>query len=207
MSDTKDEGSPLQKTPYQRVELINKIAGNYASGNWADIQRQFKIFFSEVVELAEGIDTQNVAMVRDGAADVRVTIYGLQFLLGVAGDKDFHAVADALMTRFDRDYDNAVLTSIKYKERGVPTFSRETEVEGVYYYATIVAEDCVDQTNGEHLPKGKFLKSHAYHKEALDPIADRFADRLLETAGPSDFSAVRHAMDAMRKSLENRDQQ
>lgn len=196
-----------KQPPYNRVELINRIAGNYASGNWEDIRRQFRIFFGEVVELAEGIDLQNEKMVRDGAADVRVTIYGLQFLMGAAGEKDFHDVADALMTRFDRDYDNAVLTSIKYRDRGVPTLTRETEVDGVYYYATIVAEDCVDQTNGEALTKGKFLKSHAYRKEELEPLADRFAERLLETAGPTDFSAVRHAMDAMRKSLEKRDAQ
>lgn len=208
MSETPEEGSPLPKTPYERVELINKIAGNYASGNWSDIHRQFKIFFSEVVELAEGIDNRDVKMTRDGAADVRVTIYGLQFLLGCAGDKDFHDVADALMSRFDRDYDNAVLTSIKYRDRGVPTMTRETQVEGVYYYATIVAEDCVDKTNGEALPKGKFLKSHAYRKEELEPLADRFADRLMETVDAGEgFSAVRHAMDAMRKSLEKREQQ
>lgn len=165
-------------TPYEQVAVINTIAGNIPEANWDNLRRQFKIFFSEVVELARAFDEKDINGMRDAIADITVTNCGFPFFLNCDGGQDFLHVANSLLTRFDSSYEDAVLTAIKYKDRGVKTTFRETVYDGVSYWATVVAEESTDNVTGETLPVGKFLKSHKYRLPVFDPIAENTISRL-----------------------------
>lgn len=174
----------------QRTAKLNMVAGNARTGNWADIRRQFNILASEFAELAAAIDRQDIDQVRDGTADLTVVGGGLGFIAGFDANDDFNDVMDSLFTRFDVNIENAELTLEKYRNRGVPCHTRRTEVDGVTYYATIVSEDCVDQTNGERLKKGKFLKSVFYSTPKLREMDEEFTVSLLLSAGEVGDKAV-----------------
>lgn len=167
-----------------KIKAVNHIAGNVRTGDWRDLQKQLQMFVNEQKELHKAFLNRDVNELRDVLADLQVFLIGAQVRLGcpAAGDQDNNDVADALLTRFDRNMADALLTQQKYINKGMVTEIRETTSGGVTYYANISAIDQVDQTNGEFFKAGKFLKSYQFREPVLAPLSALDMENLEATA-------------------------
>ena len=160
--------------PFETVQRLNNIAGNQSDQGWDAAEAQMKIIDLEYTELQEGIASRDIEQVRDGIADVMVTVLGLAHRTGIDAAADFKVVTDALMSRFDLSKANQQLTKEKYAGMGVDTVCREVNYEGTTYYVTISS---VNQTskpiNGskeEFFPAGKWLKSVKTQQPVFDSL-------------------------------------
>lgn len=124
-----------------------------------------------------GIDEElaspvNRYKVRGELQDVLVTTYGLAYYLQVDADDDHREVSRANLSKFDPTMDLAIITQMKYRDLGVSTDIRRTEVHWPHfqgaYYANIVSED-VTGTDGKFYPKGKFVKSIRFEEPRYKP--------------------------------------
>lgn len=160
-------------TNFERVSLINATAGNVVSPTWATVERQFKIISREYDELSGHVSERdagvNLDKLRDDICDVLVTTYGLGFLLGIDVDADMVVATEALKSRFDRTYEDYLLTQEKYAKLGVDVHCREVEQRGEKYFVTICTND-VTGNDGEKYVKGKWLKSYKFHEPVYAPI-------------------------------------
>lgn len=152
-------------TNFERVIKLNDAAGNTKTPTWDVANKQLKLIDLEFNELKKAVANGDVLKLRDGIADVLVTAYGLAHRLGIDADKDMGSVCDALWSRFDNSESNAQATKEKYLKLGVPTFIRNSLVDGVVMFITIVECDTTG-LDDEFYPAGKWLKS-AFYKEPV----------------------------------------
>lgn len=153
------------KTNFELVALLNNCAGNIIDPSWEVADKQMKIVQLEYDELVDGVKTKDLDKVRDGIADVLVTVYGLAHRLGLDADDDFLTVVNSLYnslySRFDTTEEGAMLTHEKYAKIGVDTYYIATISDNVKRYITRVKVDCVG-SDGETYPKDKWLKSYKF---------------------------------------------
>lgn len=157
---------------FQRVLLINQIAAKDAGSKeptWQAAIQQQKVIESEWQEVKEAIEKRDITALRDGIADLLVTAYGMGAVLGFDCNDDMAAVTTALLTRFDTTEEDAVKTRAKYKELGVVTYTELSIVDGAMWYVTKSTRD-QHGINNEFYPAGKFLKSHRFKTEVLEPL-------------------------------------
>lgn len=154
---------------FQRVALINTIAGNKPNDSWDGLKKQMKIIDGEYKELSEGVELHDLHEMVDGAADTLVTVYGILFRAGVNADLIMEEVCSSLLTRFDLTEEDALKTKTKYHDMGIETLTRDVFVDGTCYRVTISSKDQVD-AKGEKFPEGKFLKSWKFRQPNLKPL-------------------------------------
>lgn len=156
---------------FQKIEVVNQIAGNTRRGNWADAQKQTHMTVVEMRELIKALEERCPTRLRDAYCDLIVFAVGGLYRIGADGQKDMHAVTDALLTRFDRTMEDALKTKDKYLALDVETETRTTVVDGTTYYVTVSSKD-QHGNNGEHYTAGKFLKSYQYDDATLLPMVE-----------------------------------
>ena len=149
----------LRLTNFERDCLLNETAGNTNQDSWDSVESQLKFIESEFAELKKALAERDRTGVRDGIADVLVTVHGLAFRLNIDADADHYAVALSNFSKFDETQDSALATKKKYEALNVETFVRTTKVSNdKVLYVTVSAKDQVGN-DGKSYPKGKFLKS------------------------------------------------
>ena len=161
--------SKLERTPtnFEKATMINRIAGKIPEKpTWQHAEQQLKVIRSEFNEIVKAIEERNMDKLRDAIADVCVTAYGMGSIIGFDVDDDYGKVINSLFTRFDETEEDARLTSEKYKQLGVLTYTQRTEVDGRVWFATKSTEDQVGN-DGDDYPRDKFVKSHKFHQPIL----------------------------------------
>lgn len=167
---------------FQKIEVVNQIAGNTRRGNWADAQKQAHMTVVELRELIKSIEERDLKELRDVYCDLIVFATGGLFRLGADTHKDMHRVADALLTRFDRTPEDALKTKDKYIALAVETETRTTVVDGVTYYVTVSTKDQIGN-DGEQYTAGKFLKSYQFSTATFEPFSEEITEQLEASAG------------------------
>lgn len=173
---------------FQKIEVVNHIAGNTRRGNWADAQKQAHMTVVEMRELVEALEKRDATKLRDAYCDLIVFAVGGLFRIGSDANTDMHAVTDSLLTRFDRTMEDAVKTQEKYNVLAVETEVRTTVVNGTNYFVVVSAKDQIGN-NGEHYTAGKFLKSYQYSNPTLQQLSGDVVEQLEASSGvPSTHS-------------------
>lgn len=167
---------------FQKIEVVNQIAGNTRRGNWGDAQKQAHMTVVELRELVKSIEERDIKELRDVYCDLIVFATGGLFRLGADTHRDMHAVTDALLTRFDRTMEDALKTRKKYLDLGVETETRVTTIDGVTYHVTVSTKDQID-IHGEQYTAGKFLKSYQFSVATLQPLPEAAQQELEASAG------------------------
>lgn len=71
------------KTAFEHVSDMNTLVGNLPTSSYDDIRSQMDIIAEEVYELRDAIEDEDLTEVRDGVADVKVTVFGLMHRMKV----------------------------------------------------------------------------------------------------------------------------
>ena len=130
-------------------------------------------------EAQEGIDAIEAAIkagqteltqeqtqaVRDAYADVRVLLDGAAQMANFPWLRDYKAVLQSLITRFDSEGADAVKTQIKYEKIGVETRIHEDPETGMKVNIVVDGSKSADPSE---YPEGKWLKSHQYEQPTFD---------------------------------------
>lgn len=158
---------PPRQHPQDVVNRINAIAGTRNENRWEDIERQILMAQEEFNnELLRDLKARDRLKLRDSLADVLVFLFGVASVSDIDVAADFTVVTDALLSRFDSDMANAMITHRQYADRGVETSIRKTEIDGVDYFVNFSVKDQT-ANSGEFIKEGKWLKSHKYHNPVL----------------------------------------
>lgn len=174
------------KTAFQKIAFFNSLIGNTNSADLSGLDAQFHCIKEEFQELeAALIGMKRVALtlsiddpkresshayffqeLRDGIADVLVTVYGLAHRAGIDADADLEAVNVSNMSKFIKGdgqaaREEAVATAMRI---GIEARFDET-ANGIWAITSLF-----DQTgsDGKFYPKGKLLKPSTY-KEPVFP--------------------------------------
>ncbi|MCV6590930.1 MAG: nucleoside triphosphate pyrophosphohydrolase family protein [Marinobacterium sp.] len=152
---------------FSDVSLLNTAFGNQkgdiTNPEWQRARRQLQLIQEEMAELVEGIETSNIAEVRDAIADVLVTTYGMAHILGIDADADMAAVQASNMSK---------LCQSETEIQDTLTFYREEKGLDVYSGGELprawVKSSC-DQTgsDGKFYPAHKFLKNTRWFEPEL----------------------------------------
>jgi hypothetical protein len=122
----------------------------------------------EVEELFVALAARDVEATRDALCDIMVFALGGYHFLGYDADQDMNAVLDGVMTRFCKDQDELTKTCAYWAERGIT----DVYTQGVFPMLCIKAARNQTATNGEVVPKGKFLKSVGYRQTVFPPAPE-----------------------------------
>ena len=76
--------------------------------------------------------------------------------MGLNADEDMQEVVRCVLTRFCKDEDHLIRTSMHYAQKGVVHYAEGT-------FPRVCLKSSFDQGDGEY-PKGKFLKSLGYEQ-------------------------------------------
>lgn len=138
----------------------------------------------EVRELLVAIKERDVVKTRDALCDIMVFALGAYHFLGYDADADMAAVLDGVMTRFCRDQTELDATIAKWAARGVTDVYTQGQFPRLCVKA---ASDQTDTVDGEHIPKGKFLKSVGYRDTVFPPAPEptHVRDMPLPQAAPA----------------------
>ena len=152
---------------FECSQLFNRCIGN-AQGDpnhpdWDALLKQFLLIQEEFHELATAIATQDLHELRDGAADLLETTYGLFHRAGFDANADYEAVYNSNMSKFCQTLEEAQATQDQYAAGGVNSTQRLCEG----YYAVVSSCDQTD-VEGRFSPKGKLLKSINFHLPQFD---------------------------------------
>lgn len=164
----------IQMSGFQKIALLNDLAGNFSNGGWDAIDAQFKLIQSEFKELKDEIDARNVNKLRGELADMLVVIYGLAHRLGCDADADLHEVVLSNLTKFDpSDNPEAIQATVsKHLKNAIETVQIEVDDplrDDGSTRKLYVTRSAFDQTgnDGKGYPKGKWLKSAAFVEPEL----------------------------------------
>lgn len=179
-------------TNFGMMAVINELAGNHRNGGWDAIDAQLKLIQSEFNELKDkGIAARNVKELRDGIADLLVTVYGLAHRAGIDADADFFEVVISNMSKFDPEQptDDVLKTVAKYAAVGVETvqlMSPDPFADPQDDKMLLVTKSSYDQSgsDGKDYPAGKWLKSHNF-EEPVFPALEPFVEFKLGLLGES----------------------
>ncbi len=149
-------------TTFEKNSLMNIAFGNPAGDkhapNWAAIERQAKIMFSEAKEVMAAVEARDFVALVDGQGDVTVTNDGLAHIMGVDGDAVLDAVYQSNMSKFCANDAEVLATISKYEALGV-----ELTVHGEFPFKFVKSAK-EQQLKGETIPAGKFLKGISYRE-------------------------------------------
>ncbi|MFH2134057.1 MAG: nucleoside triphosphate pyrophosphohydrolase family protein [Pseudomonadota bacterium] len=155
---------------FKRVSDMNTAFGNQKGDpvniDWHRLEKQCKNILGEYKELLEALEARDLDGVRDALCDINVFSLGAHHFMGIDADADMDAVVDGVLTRFCKDEADLEATKVKYNALGV-----EYYVEGGYPYVCLKSSKDQDDINGEHFPKGKFLKSASFNEPVLPKVA------------------------------------
>lgn len=149
------------------VSFLNTVFGNQqgdlSNPDWQKAAKQLHLIQEEMAELVEGIDTKNIAEVRDAIADVLVTTYGMAHILGIDADADMAAVQESNLSKLCKTEQEIENTLAFYQqEKGLDVYSGG-ELPEAY------VKSAKDQTgtDGKFYPAHKFLKNTNWHEPKL----------------------------------------
>ncbi len=164
-------------TMAEAMAFMNEAFGNpeVAKDNpayWTRVLKQTQIMFEEAKEtLEKGAEAKNMQEVRDGIADVLVTILGLAHIAGIPAEEDMDAVLESNLSKICKDIDSVMVTRAKYLDLGLRTYMEPSTAGG---YVVKVDGDQKDN-GGKFFPDGKFLKCAVGYKEPVfTPLEHNF---------------------------------
>lgn len=170
---------------FQKVSNFNALGGNDNKGDWSVADFQLKLIKDEFNELCDGVESRDINEVRDGIADVLVTVYGLAHRLGIDADEDMEEVCESNMSKFDKTMDDAIVTQNKYRQIGVETtihVVQGTVFNGFDFDSVplYVIKSSFNQTgkDGKNYPANKILKSHKFKEPQFKPLPADVLERL-----------------------------
>ena len=158
---------------FTQIAAINEMVGNHAGSERQALIRQAKILRSEIDELIEGLEANDMHEIRDGQADVAFVLAGFEHMSGIPIVPDLQAVIRSNLSKFDRTHLDAILTAEKYDALGlktrcevrtVPAELREQLGESVY----VTYVDGNQLFNDKSVPDGKWMKSHKFQEPVFD---------------------------------------
>lgn len=160
---------------------INQIVGKTFNGDWEAVEKQFGLFYSEVMELKETIDNRTVGAMMMEQGDCLFTLagfFGINGTLFTVND-DFKAICDNQFDKFDTTPEDALKTANKYTEAGMVVLTRDVvdPNSGKTFYITLSAKDQND-LKGRLAVKNKWLKSHKYKELVFSEIPSYVVDKL-----------------------------
>lgn len=149
------------------VSLLNTVFGNLKgdlnSPDWQKAAKQLQLIQEEMAELVEGIETKNVAEVRDAIADVLVTTYGMAHILGIDADADMSAVQASNMSKLCKTEQEIETTLAFYRdEKGLDVYAG-----GDLPQAWVKSRKDQTGTDGKFYPANKFLKNTNWFEPEL----------------------------------------
>lgn len=161
-----------QMSNFKMMAMLNNLAGNGSNAGWEAIEKQLKLVKDELKELSDGIDVKDIHELRDGIADVLVTIYGLAHRAGIDADADLLEVVLSNLTKFDPNgTDDIQRTVKKYLDIGVETVQL-ANANPVGEGELLVTKSAYDQngTDGKGYPAGKWLKSANFEEPVFPAL-------------------------------------
>ncbi len=156
-------------TMAEAMAFMNEAFGNPEVAKddpayWSRVLKQTQIMFEEAKEtLEKGAEVRNMTEVRDGIADVLVTILGLAHIAGIPAEEDMDAVLESNLTKICKDMEAVIATKTKYMRLGLHTRMEESIAGG---YVIKVDGDQKDN-EGKFFPDGKFLKCAIGYREPV----------------------------------------
>lgn len=149
------------------VSFLNTVFGNeqgdLENPNWEKAGKQLHLIQEELAELVEGIDTKNIAEIRDAVADILVVTYGMAHIMGIDADKDMAAVQASNLSKLCKTQEEIDQTLAFYEtEKGLEVYAGG-ELPEAYIKSS------KDQTgsDGKFYPAHKFLKCINWHEPEL----------------------------------------
>jgi len=154
-------------TNFEKSSEFNTLFGNErgdpSNVDWDAARAQFALILEEFTELSLAIGEHNIKEVRDGAADLLETTYGLLHRLGFDANKDYDAVYRSNMSKFCEYRSTAEATRNRYLMMGVSCYIKQIDK----YYAVISKYDQKDD-KGKTYAAGKLLKSIEYKEPVFE---------------------------------------
>lgn len=142
---------------------VNAISGktppNESCFDWKLGENQLRLIESELIETRKACNQNDLSEFVDGICDVLMTTFGQAARNNFPIEEAFYLMSSSLLTRFDRNMDDAILTMEKYRLLGITTKVDKRIVNDVEYYVVTV-----DGDQGPEYPDNKFLKSVNYQK-------------------------------------------
>ncbi|MBY4677109.1 nucleoside triphosphate pyrophosphohydrolase family protein [Marinobacterium arenosum] len=150
------------------VSFLNTVFGNQkgdpSQPDWQKAAKQLQLIQEEMAELVEGIDTHNLAEVRDAIADVLVTTYGMAHILGIDADRDMAAVQQSNLSKLCKTEQEIEDTLAFYRqEKGLEVYAG-----GELPEAYVKSAKDQEGKDGKFYPAHKFLKNINWHEPVLD---------------------------------------
>lgn len=171
------------KTAFQKIAFFNQLIGNDnaattagLAAQFACVEEEFKELQAGLVHYCQGVESINkgdytaeevfgvggfqegIRELRDGIADVLVTVYGLAHRAGIDADHDLECVNKSNMSKF-LTTENQDAESMEITLRlGIGTLTHET-APGIF---AVTSERDATGKDGKFYPKGKLLKPSTY---------------------------------------------
>lgn len=144
--------------------LIGNPLGDVADLDWPKIKIQFDLIKEEFEELEQAVAAKDFTELRDGAADILVTTYGLVHMVGIDADSDMREVHSSNMSKFCTSREDALATAQKYEDIGLEVMFRYPNDELI----AVVSAKSQDDNSFKYYPKGKLLKSVSFIEPNLN---------------------------------------
>lgn len=149
-------------TAFKQISFFNQLIGNDQSNLHTSLKQQLAMVKEEFEELCAGVHAHDMTEIRDGIADVLVTVYGLAFRAGIDADADLQQVQESNMSKFvSGSIDDAFKAASEVvDDTGLAVDFNET-APGLW--AITSAKDQTGR-DGKLYPAGKLLKPRTYFK-------------------------------------------
>lgn len=174
------------KTAFQKIALFNSLIGNPNSDTIEGWMTQFEIINEEYKELRDALAAYQAADwacqldaspenydllakarkdVRDGCADVLVTVYGLCHRAGIDADADLEAVSVSNMSKFIHGtQEDAIAAGVEIHNRTGLIWREDETAPGIWAITSAKNQ----QSGGKDFPEGKLLKPASF----VEPVWD-----------------------------------
>lgn len=147
------------KTAFEKICLFNKLIGNKC-GDVEMLVQQLQMVKEEFEELCAAVHALDMKEIRDGVADVLVTVYGLAFRAGINADSDLEAVYRSNMSKFvNWTEEDAIKASWEVHNRLHISVDYIESAPGIWAIRSLEDQTGAD---GKQYPKGKLLKPSTY---------------------------------------------
>lgn len=176
---------------------VNAISGktppNESCFDWKLAENQLRLIESELIETRKACDQNDLSEFVDGICDVLMTTFGQAARNNFPIEEAFYLMSSSLLTRFDRNMDDAIQTMEKYRLLGITTKVDKRIVNDVEYYVVTV-----DGDQGPEYPDNKFLKSVNYQKPDYSTLVSLMTrDGELNYQAPSNLSELNSIEEAV----------
>lgn len=181
-----------QRSQYDQIADINRLAGNEANGGWIAMERQAKLLRSELNELDEAIAAGNIYKARDGVGDIEFVLMGFKHRAGFPVTDDLQAVIESNLTKFDESTEECQLTTAKYAKIGIEIHFRVSDhpsKPGEKIYVALCTHDqTASDADNTFYPGGKWLKSYKFREPVFGPLDFDVVEKL---TGLAEAAAVK----------------